>query len=178
MSLRGYDCMIACICFAVCVLTAAYWQEQWWMIVVFGMGTILFLLFSYFDRERLLVSFAKDSDEKIAVINGICLLDEDNGVKENWALFGRTAVVIGRDVGENQVDINLSGVTYDSFIEIEHAVLNYAGDQWYIEDLYSKNGVMVQKVGSDRKYKLATARPCKLDVGDVVYIAKTKMCIQ
>ena len=47
-------------------------------------------------------------------------------------------IVIGRDIGENRVTVNLDHVAYASMIDIEHAVLNYSGDCWYIEDVSQK----------------------------------------
>jgi pSer/pThr/pTyr-binding forkhead associated (FHA) protein len=60
-------------------------------------------------------------------------------------------------------------------IDIEHAVLYYADNHWYIEDLGSKNGVVLQKKVDDRKYKLAADQPCKLDAGDVIIVGLTKL---
>jgi pSer/pThr/pTyr-binding forkhead associated (FHA) protein len=60
-------------------------------------------------------------------------------------------------------------------IDIEHAVLNYADNHWYIEDLGSKNGVVLQKKADGRKYKLAADQPCKLDQGDVIIVGLTKL---
>ena len=56
-----------------------------------------------------------------------------------WDLYGRTAMLIGRDVGENDVDVNLDNTVYAGMIDVEHAVLNYTAGSWYVEDLNSRN---------------------------------------
>ena len=84
----------------------------------------------------------------------IVLLNEEDQALSSWTLYGKTGMVIGRDSGENQVNINLANSTYAGTVDVEHAVLNYSAGSWYVEDLNSKNGVSVQK-GDKRKYKLA-----------------------
>lgn len=84
--------------------------------------------------------------------------------------LGKISAVIGKDIGENHVDINLNETPYAAMIDVEHAVLNYADGNWYIEDLDSKNGISIQKVGQDKAYKLSALQPCKLDFGDIIFI--------
>jgi pSer/pThr/pTyr-binding forkhead associated (FHA) protein len=81
-------------------------------------------------------------------------------------------------VRENQVDINLASSTYASMVDVEHAVLNYTGGSWYVEDLASKNGISVQSSKDGRKYKLAPDQPCKLDAGDIIYIGLARLLIR
>lgn len=102
------------------------------------------------------------------------LLGEDNTRLASWNIYGKNGLVIGRDVGENHVSINLEDTTYASMIDIEHAVLNYSGDSWYIEDISEKNGISVQKKDG-RKYKLSYGKPCRLERGDIIYIALTRL---
>lgn len=106
----------------------------------------------------------------------LVLLGEDNNRLASWNIYGKNGLVIGRDVGENHVAINLDNSTYASMIEVEHAVLNYSGDNWYIEDISEKNGVSIQKQDG-RKYKLAYGKPCKLEKGDIIYIALSRLQI-
>jgi len=156
-----------------------YWREQMWLIVLTGGLALLFFVLGCRDQGRYLITSDVQSNQgSVGRVRQLVLLNEDDKELTSWDLFGRTSLVIGRDVGENQVDINLDDATYAGFIAKEHAVLNYAGDHWYIEDLHSENGVKVQKRGDDRKYKLATNKPCRLDIGDVVYIAQTKLQVR
>lgn len=106
------------------------------------------------------------------------LLNEDDEQIATWDLFGKVGVVIGRDVGENHVNINLSNCTYASMIDVEHAILNHAADNWYIEDVGSKNGVSVMKAVDGKKYRLAAGQPCLLQPGDIVYIAMTRLLVR
>ncbi len=85
-----------------------------------------------------------------------------------------TSHVIGVDVGENLVTVNLFNTTYASMIDTEHAVLNYTGGQWYVEDTGTKNGTSIVK-NDGKKYKLTVAKPCLLEKGDIIYIALTKL---
>ncbi len=106
----------------------------------------------------------------------LVLLGEENDRLASWNIYGKNGIVIGRDVGENHVTVNLEDSAYASMIDIEHAVLNYSGDNWYIEDISEKNGVSIQKQDG-RKYKLAYGKPCKLERGDIIYIALVRMQI-
>lgn len=109
------------------------------------------------------------------VITELVLLNEEEKPIAAWDIFDKTALVIGKDIRENHVDINLNESVYASMIDIEHAVVNYAGSHWYIEDLGSRNGVVLQKKADGRKYKLAADQPCKLEQGDVIIIGLTKL---
>ena len=107
----------------------------------------------------------------------IVLLNEEDQALSSWTLYGKTGMVIGRDSGENQVNINLANSTYAGTVDVEHAVLNYSAGSWYVEDLNSKNGVSVQK-GDKRKYKLAPGHPCLLARGDILYIGLVRLMIR
>lgn len=106
----------------------------------------------------------------------VVLLNENAERLTSWNIYGKNGLVIGRDIGENQVDINLDQTTYASMIDIEHAVLNFSGNDWYVEDISVKNGVSIQKTDG-KKYKLAYGKPCKLERGDIIYIALTRLQI-
>ena len=103
-------------------------------------------------------------------VSKISLLDKKGNVVTSWELYGKTSAVIGKDVGENSVDIDLSKNPYAAMIDVEHAVMNYADGCWYIEDLDSRNGISIKKVGQEKIYKLSSLQPCKLDFGDVIII--------
>ena len=77
---------------------------------------------------------------------------------------------------EEIMDIDLSDCEYSSFIDFQHAVLNFCLDQWYVEDLGSQNGVKVGKVEDGECYRVIH-RPCKVVAGDVLYIANTKLLL-
>lgn len=104
----------------------------------------------------------------------LALLNEEGGDLARWDIYGKNGIVIGRDVGENQVTVNLDHTEYASMIDVEHAVLNYTKDTWYVEDISSKNGVSVQK-GDGRKYKLSYGKPCRLAQGDIIFIGLARL---
>lgn len=106
----------------------------------------------------------------------LVLLGEENDRLASWNIYGKNGLVIGRDIGENHVSVNLENSVYASMIDVEHAVLNYSGDSWYLEDISEKNGVSIQK-GDGRKYKLTYGKPCKLEKGDIICIALTRLQI-
>ena len=107
----------------------------------------------------------------------LVLLNEEGGDIASWDIYGKNGIVIGRDVGENQVTVNLDHTEYASMIDIEHAVLNYSKDTWYVEDISSKNGISVQK-SDGRKYKLSYGKPCKLEQGDIIFIILARLQIR
>lgn len=76
-------------------------------------------------------------------ISEILLLSEEGHVTATWDIYGKTAVVFGKDERENQVDINLKNIDYFGTVDGEHAVMNYSNVSWYIEDLDSENGTNV-----------------------------------
>ena len=153
---------------------------RWWLIAL-GCGMILiFLILAIRERPTIpLQAGAPIFDmPPTAKVTEVLLLNEEDQTLATWPLYGKVSMVIGRDVGENQVDINLMPSTYASTVEVEHAVLNYTGGSWYVEDLASKNGVSVQSCKDGRKYKLASDQPCKLDAGDIIYIGLARLLIR
>jgi len=111
-------------------------------------------------------------------IDKVVLLNNNGEDIFSWELYGKTSVVIGKDLGENRVDIDLSKNPYAAMIDVEHAVLNYAEGNWYVEDLDSRNGISIQKVGQKKSYKLSATQPCKLDLGDIIFVGmcRLKVC--
>lgn len=140
-------------------------------------GVVIFL-HSAWILYRAVVS--KIADEKISeselnAITQIVLLNENGETVAAWELYGKTSVVIGKDIGENLVDIDLSQSPYAAMIDVEHAVLNYAGSNWYVEDLDSENGISIKKADQDEIYKLSISEPCKLDFGDIIFIGMCRL---
>ena len=104
----------------------------------------------------------------------LVLLNEEGGDLAIWDIYGKNGIVIGRDVGENHVTVNLDHTDYAGMIDVEHAVLNYTKDTWYVEDISSKNGVSVQK-RDGKKYRLSYGKPCKLEQGDIIFISLVRL---
>ena len=103
------------------------------------------------------------------------LVNEEGTVIASWDLYQKTSALIGKDFKENRVDIDLGRSEYAALVDVHHAVLNYADGSWYVEDLGSKNGVIVQKLADGRKYKLSPDQPCRLQNGDVLLIGMSRL---
>ena len=176
---RVIDRMIAVLLLIMAVLIGMITdiRASWYwiaMILVLAMIHWIWSVRKGEKKERKEQNIEEDNQIPRTTLTEIVLLGEDNTRLASWALYGKNGLVIGRDIGENQVSINLEDTTYASMIDIEHAVLNYSGDDWYIEDISEKNGVSVQK-NDGKKYKLAYGKPCRLECGDIIYVALTRL---
>lgn len=109
------------------------------------------------------------------MIQELLLLDEEENEIAAWHIGGKTSVLIGRDEHKENVDINLQNTEYGGMIDHQHAVLNYAGGQWYIEDLGSKNGVRIRGAGDEKLYQVSKEHPCRVNTGDIIYIGNTRL---
>lgn len=109
-------------------------------------------------------------------IRQLILLDEQNKPIKSWELSGKIAVVIGKKNDEEEVDVDLEDCEYSTFINPQHAALNFCRNFWYIEDLGSQNGVQVKKVEDGICYKVLN-RPCRVMPGDIIYIANTRLLL-
>ena len=103
-------------------------------------------------------------------ISEILLLGEENNVTAVWDIYGKISVVFGKDERENQVDVNLKNTDYAGTVDVEHAVMNYSNDSWYIEDLDSENGTRLQRSGEGKKYRVSSREPCKVEKNDIIYL--------
>lgn len=174
--------IIASLCFLIALLLyfRGEIRDSWpWILIAVFLG-LLHLMLSRSSipqkEENEFVSQHRIAQAPKNTLIELVLLSENHDHLASWNIYGKNGVVIGRDVGENQVTVNLDNTTYASMIDIEHAVLNYAGNDWYVEDISNRNGVSVQKKDG-KKYKLSYGKPCKLERGDIIYIALTKLMI-
>lgn len=173
---RTIDRVIAVLFFLMALLLAIMtdWRTTWhWMAVAFS-GAVIYLIMS--REENPMKKSYYDNPMVSTAMTELILLGEDGTRVASWNIYGKNGLVIGRDRGENQVAINLEHATYASMIDIEHAVLNYSGDSWFVEDISDKNGVSVEKKDG-KKYKLSNGKPCKLERGDIIHIALTRLQI-
>ncbi len=114
---------------------------------------------------------------KESAISKLALLDDEGEMMQSWDLQGMTSLVIGKSAVQEEVDINLSGADYAALISKQHAVLNLVEGQWFLEDLHSRNGVGLKKARQQSKRKLEIETPHPIDVGDVIYIANTRLLV-
>lgn len=111
-------------------------------------------------------------------IKSIALINEENEIIREWELWQKVAMVIGKETSSNYVDIDLKDSIYSNLIEDEHAVLNYAGGTWYVEDLCSENGVGIKKIDDGIQYRAVKNSPCRIKKGDILFIGKTKLLLK
>ena len=120
--------------------------------------------------------YAQEEEAVDMTIRQLILLDEQNKPIKSWDLSGKIAVVIGKRNKEEDVDVDLEDCEYSTFINPQHAALNFCHNFWYIEDLGSENGVQVKKVEDGGCYKVLN-RPCRVTPGDIIYIANTRLLL-
>lgn len=177
---RIVDLLIFVSSAAVCVVSFFYLTGhlRWISCMAGGGAAVLFLAFALRKEwiqeghEVLVEPFSHSGG-----ITELALLNEDNQVIATWEMYGKTSLVIGRDTGENQVNVNLNQAEFASMIDVEHAVLNYSGGNWYVEDLSSKNGISVVKPDG-KKYRLSSDKPCLLGLDDILCVAMTRLLIR
>lgn len=109
-------------------------------------------------------------------ITRVSLLNENDGIIYSWSVYGKISVVIGRDVRENHVDIDLSRSKYAGQIAVEHAVMNWANGEWYIEDISEDIGIDIKK-NNGKRQKLADDTACKIEYGDIIYIGAARLLV-
>ncbi len=185
MKKRVVDIAIICVCasvFAVALLYPEQVSHRSVILWIAGILSITFMVFAVRDNRPLPEAdlerprASKESDTKL--ITEIALLNEEDTELSVWELYGKTTMVIGRDVKENQVDIDLGRSPYASMVDIEHAVLNYASGNWYIEDLGSKNGISVKKAEDGKLYRLSSDTPCRLERGDCLQVGLNRLLLR
>ncbi len=139
------------------------------LLAAFGVGVFFHSAWILYSSEK------TETNESFRRIQQIFLIDENGNPVKNWDLYGKVSMLIGKDIGENFVDIDLSQSSYAATVEVEHAILNYANGNWYVEDLDSRNGISIKKFGEKKSYKLSAKEPCKLDFGDIILIGNCQL---
>ncbi|MBU3175839.1 FHA domain-containing protein [Clostridium estertheticum] len=127
---------------------------------------------------RLFQKHYKKDLTNVYSINEIALVNEENEIIKKWETSQKTGIIIGRNSNQKRVDIDLSESIYSNFIEEEHAVINFAGGAWYLEDICSDSGVSIQKIEDGKLYRLVNNSPCKIRKGDILFIGKTKLLLR
>jgi hypothetical protein len=111
-------------------------------------------------------------------VTSLALISEDRKILKEWNLYGKVGLLIGKNSGENEVDIDLAFTSEAPFISKQHAILNYVEGHWYIEDVGSKNGLEIKKSDQDTIYKLTELKPIRLDRGDIILINETALLLR
>ncbi len=169
------------LCAAALAIYVAVKVIEIWRWPVFG----CLMLLALFALNDLIDQFTPHEREvKYGNLEGtdfyvreLILLDEDEKPVKAWDLAGKVSLLIGRDNPNEPVDVDLEECEYSALIDEQHAVLNYCMDAWYIEDLNSMNGIRVRKINDGLCYRVTKSRPCRLESGDMLFIANTKLLI-
>lgn len=139
--------------------------------------TILIILFLVFCIVKM-SAYVRVNGEKELGITTLILIDGNGAYTTQWEIHGEKSLLIGKSTRTTKVDIDLSNTEYASLISKQHAVLNFAANNWFIEDIDSCNGVGIKKMDEVSKKKLEKDVPYKLDSGDIIYIANTKIFVK
>lgn len=110
-------------------------------------------------------------------IRELALLSEESQKIKTWFIHGMTAVIIGKSTLKTHADVDLKDTEYQSLIDPEHALLNYTKEGWFLEDNDSRNGVSIEKYTDRRRYYLSKREPVFVELGDIIYIANTKLLV-
>jgi len=102
-------------------------------------------------------------------ISTLVLLGEDGRPIRIWDLTGKVGLLIGKSSEDYQVDIDLADTDYHTYIDPEHALLNYQESGWWLQDTSSRNGVSIIRDG--KELKPGHNAPAKLEPGDIICVA-------
>lgn len=108
----------------------------------------------------------------------IVLFDEQGRRQKSWSLEQSDSLLIGKGTENNPVDIDLSGSASAQIISKHHAMLNETDRGWFMEDLNSKNGTRVKKRTQNAIMDLKRVGAVRVEAGDIIFIAGTKLQIR
>lgn len=173
---RAADMVIMLIFVAIMFIAGIYKEQikdSFRLMYISGAGAFIFFLLTFKDR-KISMQPEKMEQTESGILKEVVLLSEENKELMVWDMYGRTAMVIGRDEKENQVDIDLRTSPYASMVDVEHAVLNFSAGQWFVEDLGSANGISIKK--SDGKlYKIVSGMPCRIERKDCLHVGQNRL---
>lgn len=142
--------------------------------IIFGLflcAVIIGYVFRNYERNE-------PREEAATEVRKLILLGETGEPIKEWLIQGETSLLIGKTSSERDADIDLSDREYASLISHEHAVLNHVEGAWYIEDLDSTNGIGIEKKGESAINKLKHESPYRVNSGDTLYIANTRIMLE
>ena len=111
-------------------------------------------------------------------IEHIFLKDSEDYDMKIWKIGRATSLIIGKQSPRNRVDIDVSEGIYSNLVSRAHGILNRVNGIWYYEDLGSQNGSGIEKNLDKRKIKLKKNIPIKVESGDIIYLATTKILLK
>ena len=111
-------------------------------------------------------------------IEHIFLKDSEDYDMKIWKIGRATSLLIGKQSPRNRVDIDVSEGIYSNLVSRAHGILNRVNGIWYYEDLGSQNGSGIERGLDKRKIKLKKNIPVKVESGDIIYLATTKILLK
>lgn len=174
------DSLIIIVSLTVCFLIPEKIDNPYWGLFIGSImaGAIILCLMDLAGMRRRMKHKEpiKQPIRPFNIITEAVLLSEEGerGIRK-WEMAAKTSLLIGKEQKDEQVDIDLSETEYAALVDEQHCILNFAAGVWYVEDLYSKNGIRVRKQEDGVCYKIASDRPCRLEKGDVLFVANTKL---
>lgn len=126
---------------------------------------------NFLDRVKEIEEVEKNQLESIILKNS-----EDYDIKI-WKVGRATSLLIGKKTPRNKVDIDVSEGIYSNLVSRAHGLLNRVNGVWYYEDLGSQNGSGIEKKSDRRKVKIRRNTPIKVESGDIIYLATTKLLL-
>ncbi len=134
------------------------------------------------DRERehnvFLEKVKEIEDLEKKQIEHIFLKDSEDYDIKIWKIGRATSLLIGKQSPRNRVDIDVSEGIYSNLVSRVHGILNRVNGIWYYEDLGSQNGSGIERSLDKRKMKLKKNIPVKVESGDIIYLATTKILLK
>ena len=135
-----------------------------------------------YERERehnvFLERVKKIEDLEKKQIEHIFLKDSEDYDMKIWKIGRATSLLIGKQSPRNRVDIDVSEGIYSNLVSRVHGILNRVNGIWYYEDLGSQNGSGIERSLDKRKIKLKKNIPVKVESGDIIYLATTKILLK
>ena len=126
----------------------------------------------FLDKVKEIEQVEKNQIENIILKNS-----EDYDIKV-WKVGRATSLLIGKRTPRNRVDIDVSEGIYSNLVSRAHGILNKVNGVWYYEDLGSQNGSGIEKSSDRRKIKIRKNTPVKVESGDIIYLATTKLLLK
>ena len=115
--------------------------------------------------------------EKSQLENIILKNSDDYDIKV-WKIGRATSLLLGKKTPRNKVDIDVGEAMYGNLVSRAHGILNRVNGLWYYEDLGSQNGSGIERIKDKRKVKLKKNMPVKVESGDIIYLATTKLLLK
>jgi len=124
----------------------------------------------FLDKVKEIEQVEKNQIENIILKNS-----EDYDIKV-WKVGRATSLLIGKRTPRNRVDIDVSEGIYSNLVSRAHGILNKVNGVWYYEDLGSQSGI--EKSSDRRKIKIRKNTPVKVESGDIIYLATSKLLLK